>query len=106
MSLVYRLEGHDVVPVGDTPEEIAAAFPTDLEDLRVARTVVGKYTVSTVFLVVDYGFGFGVPRVFETATFEDGELVDIVARYSTWEEAEAGHAWTVLELRGLTEEIR
>ncbi len=51
--------------------------------------------VSTVFLGLDHRFGAdGPPVVFETMTF-GGPFDQEQDRYSTWEEAEAGHAAAV-----------
>lgn len=58
----------------------------------VGRTTIGDYKVSTVFLVYDHGFG-DKPLLFETMIMhsEQGFLDDIIWRYSTWDEALAGH---------------
>lgn len=58
---------------------------------HVADETAGRVRVSTVFLGIDHNHGWGAPRWFETMVFVAGEGVDLV-RYSTWEEAEAGHA--------------
>jgi len=70
-----------------------------IADRRVARTTVGEIDVSTVFLGIDHRFsGNGPPVVFETMCFcgtkEAGELP--FARYSTWDEAKAGHEAAVM----------
>lgn len=46
--------------------------------------------VSTVFLGMDHGFMSNTPILFETMIF-GGEHDEYQERYSTWEEAEAGH---------------
>lgn len=46
--------------------------------------------VSTVFLGIDHGFGSDKPVLFETMVF-GGEHDQYQDRYSTWDEAEAGH---------------
>jgi hypothetical protein len=46
--------------------------------------------VSTVFLGLDHQWGDGPPLVFETMIF-GGEHDQYQERYSTWDEAEAGH---------------
>lgn len=46
--------------------------------------------VSTVFLGLDHRFGDGQPLLFETMVFVDGDEGDM-ERYSTWDEAVAGH---------------
>jgi len=54
---------------------------------RVAYDKVGDVEISTVFIGVDTRL-CGPPGVFETMTFPDGA----VRRWSTWDEAEEGHA--------------
>lgn len=68
-------------------------------DRRVAYTELagGIVYVSTVFLGLDHRyFGRGPPILFETMVFgltmEDG---DMQWRYSSWDDAEAGHKATV-----------
>lgn len=59
---------------------------------RVANDLVGSYRVSTVFLGVDHAFGDGPPLVFETMIFPEDSYKDLYCeRYSTYEEAVAGH---------------
>lgn len=80
-------------------------------DTRVAQTHVGEIFVSTVFLGLDHNFfGEGAPVLFETMIFNHGNN-EYQRRYSTWEEAEAGHARAVelvnthlAELKGLAEQ--
>lgn len=64
---------------------------------RVARDEFDGFTVSTVFLGLDRSAGMGRPVLFETMIFTetDHELAGYAHRYSTWEEAEAGHARAV-----------
>lgn len=57
-----------------------------LKDEFIASTIL----VSTVFLGLNMRFGPGLPLLFETMVF-NGPLQDEMARYSTWQEAEAGH---------------
>jgi len=52
---------------------------------------IGDVRVSTVFLGLDHQWGDGPPLLFETLVFE-GELDGDMERYSTWDEAEVGHA--------------
>jgi hypothetical protein len=58
-------------------------------------------TVSTTFLGIDHGFGFGdgPPVLFETMIF-GGPHNDYQERYCSWAEAELGHA-LACELAGL-----
>lgn len=67
---------------------------------RVAETTIadGALRVSTVFLGLDHNWGAGEPLLFETMVFlaEQGtETRHHVHRYSTWGDAEAGHAVVV-----------
>jgi len=99
--LFYKLDGKVAVPCDDLMEA-ATAFSED--DRRVQLTETELHAVSTVFLGVDHNHTRnGPPLLFETMVFEracmtdareniqyDGEL-GVLKRYSTWEEAEAGH---------------
>jgi len=65
-------------------------------DRRVAKTFVGEFEISTVFLGLDHRFGEGRPLLFETMAFPKDSRLDLECdRYSTWEEAEKGHALMV-----------
>lgn len=76
-------------------------------DRTVARDSVGPTVISTVFLGIDYGFGLGRPLLFETMIF-GSSLFDSCWRYSTWDEAVAGHArafaWATKASNGLAQE--
>lgn len=65
---------------------------------RVAQDDINGVTVSTVFLGIDHGFGDGPPILFETMVF-GGALDQEQERYSTWAEAEAGHAVMVARVK-------
>lgn len=72
-------------------------------DRIVAKTnVTEEARVSTVFLGLDHSFSDGPPLVFETMVF-GGSFNDEMDRYSTWEEAEAGHARMVERVRAILE---
>ena len=58
---------------------------------RVAADEMGDIRVSTVFMGLNYSIGDGPPRVFETMIF-GGVHNHYQRRYSTWDEAVAGHA--------------
>ncbi len=60
-------------------------------DRHVAKTVKNDIQISTVFLGIDHSFGGGLPLLFETMIF-GGEHDEYQQRYSTWEDAENGHA--------------
>ena len=59
-------------------------------DCHVAKDVIGKVRVSTVFLGLDHNLDGGKPILFETMIF-GGRHDGYQERYSTWEEAEKGH---------------
>lgn len=94
---LWRLEGHEPVPC--TMEEWSQMFSGGDAARRVAHTdLITGGSVSTVFLGLDHRFlGDGPPLLFETMSFgtRGGE---IQVRYSTWDEAERGHAEVVAEL--------
>lgn len=68
---------------------------------RVGRTYIGPIDVSTVFLAagIDLSWGQGKPQFFETMVFGGLKFNDMQYRWSTWEEAEAGHAAIVAMVR-------
>jgi hypothetical protein len=69
----------------------------NINNRRVAQNYYQRHGrriwVSTVFLALDYNFDSGPPVLFETMVFDDShlEISGYTARYSTYEEAEAGH---------------
>jgi len=83
----YILRGREIVPA--TLMEWAAWFETAAR--HIARDDVADAHVSTVFLGIDHSFGGGPPLLFETMVF-GGPLDGEQERYSTLDEAEAGHA--------------
>jgi len=87
----YILNGHE--PVYE-PDMIKWAKWFGSANRIVARTRVGRSTVSTVFLGIDHSFGFEeqTPILFETMIRDrNGEFHDDQWRYETWDEAEAHH---------------
>lgn len=65
----------------------------------VERTSTGKVRVSTVFLGIDHRFhGAGPPLLFETMVF-GGALDGQMWRYSSWDDAVAGHAAAVRKVK-------
>ena len=81
--------GMDGQPLSES--EAAELFAGNPEEKRrVAQTEYGGVEVSTVLLVIDHNWGKGPPLIFETMIF-GGEFDRRVWRYSTREEAEAGH---------------
>jgi hypothetical protein len=85
-------DDHSVRPTDDLLEW-ARAFETMNRLVAEAEPIAG-IRVSTVFLGLDHSFGDGPPRLFETMIF-GGEHDGDQWRYSTWAEAEAGHARAV-----------
>ena len=72
--------------------------------VRVGQDVIGEVEVSTVWLGMDHGFGFGrdadeyKPVIFETMIF-GGKYSDWQRRYCTEWEAIKGHAEAVVDVR-------
>jgi hypothetical protein len=93
----WVLDGHDVRE--GTREEFAAMYE-DTGARIVAKTRVGESEVSTVFLGIDHQFGEGPPLLFETMVFGGDGMDGHTRRYTTWAEAEAGHAEVVKEIGG------
>lgn len=91
MSLgLYILEGHDVKEVEDILEW-GRWFEDHKDECRVAFDTIYDVGVSTVFLGSDRRLSEDDPPIlFETTVF-GGPLDSHTFRYSTWEEAEAGH---------------
>ena len=93
--IYYRLdENKKVIPVEDF---ISLYGGEDIENRIVAKTDVSFFGffplhVSTVFLMIDHSFNLGgPPKVFETMIFKEDGTDDYQQRYSTWDEAVAGH---------------
>lgn len=64
----------------------------------VGRWIHETITVSTVFLGMNHAFAPGAPMLFETCVVHPG-ISEVVQRYPTWEQAEAGHKMMVLEIK-------
>ena len=81
-------DGHTPVPCKD-----ALKWSAWFEDInkRVAKTTVGRFWVSTVFLGLDHGLsGKGLPLLFETMVFDKEESI-YQKRCCTWDEAVKQH---------------
>lgn len=97
MSRWYRLDENkqpvaiDIMAVRDAASE---------QDRRVGKTrVFDRAEVSTVFLGLDHQWDpDGPPLLFETMVF-GGRLDEHTERYSTWDEAVAGHERVVAMVR-------
>lgn len=84
MSAEYWMEV-DGVPV--RTDDMVAAWSADR---TVAKDTIGGVLVSTVFLTIDHGFGYGAPVLYETMIF-GGDDDGYCKRYSTSEAALVGH---------------
>lgn len=100
----YKLVGREAVLLDGFP---GPGEGIDDPNRQVALTRTAVSTISTVFLSLDHNhFREGPPLIFETMVFErqvqalgdKQQKLDfqhdygILARYSTWDEAERGHA--------------
>lgn len=88
----YILDGHTVVPCDDAVQW-SRWFEGSHARRRVARTKIGKFIVSTVFLGIDHSFGsIDEPKLFETMVFLSDSLNEVYCeRCGTWDEAEEQH---------------
>ena len=93
MTNTYILKGHEPVPCDDLAWW---AWWFEKADRHVRESIQGDVRVSTVFLGLDHGFR-GRKELFETMVFVNGSSVDC-ERYSTWDEAEAGHQRWVMQV--------
>jgi len=98
----YILEGHEPKQCDDLG---AWAKWYETADRRVALDEINDVTVSTVFLGLDHNFDEGEPILFETMVF-GGFLDQETERYSTYAEAETGHAAMVKRVKSHDEEER
>jgi hypothetical protein len=108
----WKLEGREVVEV---PELLDWAQWMETADRHVGKTYIGEYYISTVFLGIDHGWTTDVPILFETMVFGPAveimrlngtlmstrESLDYQPRYSTYDEAEAGHQQMCEEIKRL-----
>ena len=91
----YILDGKEPVEVSDI---MTWVNQFGIADRIVKQTTLGQdVMVSTVFLGLDHQFGDGPPLLFETMIF-NGKYDGDQWRYSTWDEAVAGHEAAVDKL--------
>lgn len=98
--IYYILKDKEAIPVDDVMEWATSYEDTDNRKIGEDR-IRGKY-ISTVFLGLDHSFGDGPPLLFETMVFPDEQdnwREEEGYRYSTYEEAEAGHKEVVNRIR-------
>lgn len=92
----YILQGHKAVAVD---RETYLNQP-EHQDRTVAKSTIGDYLVSTVFLGLDHRLEpDDPPLLFETMVFGKGELDERQERCTTWEEAEVMHEKMCEEVR-------
>ena len=92
MSDHYILDGHK--PVKCDLMTWGRWFEKADKARIVKQEKTGDVEVSTVFIGIDHQWGKGPPLLFETMIF-GGPHDQYQERYSTWEEAELGHALAV-----------
>ncbi len=88
MNGSYRLNEDHTVSTISSMEEFGSEYK---RERHVGHDTIGASRISTVFLVLDHGWGEGLPVLFETMVF-GGPLDRELDRYCTWDEAVAGHA--------------
>jgi len=95
--IFYILAGHEPVPVTDT--ELYGRWFEDSSNHLVQRTeLAGGIYVSTIFVGIDTGgHDEGPPILFETMVI-GGTMDGTRSRYSTWKDAELGHALILTQL--------
>lgn len=86
-NTIYILDGKNPVPCDDI-NEWGKLFES--KERIVKQDDFDGVRVSTVFLGIDHSFMGGPPLLFETMIF-GGEHDQYCERYTTWEQAEAGH---------------
>lgn len=96
----WMLDGHTPIATAD-PMEWAKWFEKAGDKRIVCQTQISVgVKVSTVFLGVDHNFlQQGPPILFETMVFSVGLNEEDTYRYTTWDEALAGHMAVVYGLR-------
>ncbi len=99
----YAILKKDAQVVPAALEAFVAWYERNSEMRIVGQDNVAGTMVSTVFLGIDHQFGDGPPLWFETMVFPGwlGNMSESdCERYSTMEEARAGHAAMVAKVKG------
>jgi hypothetical protein len=91
----YKLDGRRVVPAKNIE---AAEMIDDVSKRIIEKTRIGDSEISTVFLVVNHGWG-EFPILFETMIF-GGNRNSETYRCSTYAQAEAQHKMAIDLVRG------
>lgn len=109
MRLPNRLVYILVARIPTAVDFITWAEWMETADRHVGLTQLEHCRVSTVFLGIDHNFsGSGPPLLFETMAFStvDNDALNMVfERYTTWRQAEAGHARWVERARVVEAEM-
>jgi hypothetical protein len=93
---LFILEGHTPVPCKDF---VKWAMSYEDRGRIVQQDQIRGYWVSTVFLGINTRLS-GKPLLFETMAFLNHKATyEFTLRYSTWDEAVAGHALTCERLK-------
>lgn len=87
-TLYYYLDNNFNVVKARSTEEWMEHW--DILERRVAEHQIGAYRISTVFLGLNHGH-YGKPLFFETMVFDEDHKDVYMERYTTWDEATAGH---------------
>jgi hypothetical protein len=96
MSLQYKLDkDKNAIPcsIDEYVEYMKEMYRTDTK--HVALDTIKGMKISTVFLGINHQWGnSNIPLIFETMVFDNmTDFCEIyLRRYSTWQEAEEGHA--------------
>ncbi len=91
MSYRPRYYDRAGLPIEDLHEWARKFEDRDYKRVALTELPDGK-EVSTVWLGLDHQWGEGPPLIFETMVFPPGSRIELDAeRYSTLEEAQAGH---------------
>lgn len=97
----YRLDASGVPVLEPDVGAWARWYERVDRERQIARTdLAGGGYVSTVFLGIDHGWGEGDPVLWETMVFDTPDGDDHQERYTSREDALAGHARIVAALGG------
>ena len=92
MHLFYGLdpETKDIFPIKDYKD--IQKF-SEFENRKICRDEIGRYSISTVFLMINHARkGKGPPILFETVVFEGHpNKILFLQSYASWREAVEGH---------------
>jgi len=100
-----QIQYYRVVPGGIEPCTLMEwADQWNVAGHHIWKDTIGNVLVNTICLGFDVSCGFGSQLLFETAIISEAGGIEIVRRYSTYEEAEKGHKAIVAEFREIRKE--